>query len=81
MCASSRITQRKVTYICAELNPKIREKLVHFLIRRRSTFVWSHADMKGIDLSNFTHNLNVDLNDPDPVEKVKVLQGEESDNR
>ncbi|XP_024016831.1 uncharacterized protein LOC112090237 [Eutrema salsugineum] len=46
--------------IGAELDPVIREPLIHFLNQHSSTFAWSAEDMPGIDPQIACHELNID---------------------
>ncbi|XP_024015916.1 uncharacterized protein LOC112089172 [Eutrema salsugineum] len=46
--------------IGAELDPIIREPLIHFLKQHSSTFAWSVEDMPGIDPQIACHELNID---------------------
>ncbi|XP_024009949.1 uncharacterized protein LOC112085152 [Eutrema salsugineum] len=46
--------------IGAELDPNIREPLVHILKQHSSTFAWSVEDMPGIDPQIACHELNID---------------------
>ena len=50
----------RTTYIGAGLADHLREKLIGFLRKNKSSFTWSHADMVGINPQTITHRLNVD---------------------
>lgn len=54
----------KVTFIGVHLASSLREEIIAVLTERRDCFVWSNADMMGIDLSIITHQLQVDPNLP-----------------
>ena len=49
----------KSTRIGANLTPKTRELIIHFLKNNKDVFAWSHEDMPGIDPSIISHKLNV----------------------
>lgn len=50
----------KTVHIGAYLPDEMKDKLISFLKDNVSTFAWSTADMKGIDHTITTHELNVD---------------------
>jgi hypothetical protein len=50
---------KKSTRIGANLTPKMRELIIHFLKNNKDVFALSHEDMPGIDPSIISHKLNV----------------------
>ena len=50
----------KVTYIGASLEEPLKGEITSFLQENSDVFVWTAADMPGIDPQLITHKLNVD---------------------
>ena len=46
-------------FIGAKLTDELRNELIEFLIRNKTNFAWSHANMVGISPETITHKLNV----------------------
>lgn len=46
-------------HISATLTGTLRDSLIKFLTRHRTTFTWSHSDMEGINPKVIAHHLNV----------------------
>ena len=47
-------------YIRSGILGKMKEDLISFLKRRKSTFAWKHEDMTGISKDIITHKLGID---------------------
>ncbi|XP_057780030.1 uncharacterized protein LOC130998612 [Salvia miltiorrhiza] len=62
--------------IGAQLDPKLREKLILFLTEHYDCFAWSHEDMTGIDPSIIVHRLQVDPRYPPRKQKRRKFAPE-----
>ena len=69
----------RVLKIGSHLNTEIRDALVSFLKENLDVFVWSHADMVGIDPEVMCHRLKINPNKKGVRQKQRPISGERAE--